>query len=98
MFSVGEKVVCFDSSMQPHTVEELKLDCPNWVKKDAKYTIRAIIDHDFVVGVLLEEISNPLKYFKVVDKVLEPAFASWRFRKLKEDEVTVEQLTEELCY
>jgi len=31
--SAGDRVVCIDDSMQPHTVEELKKDVPNWVKK-----------------------------------------------------------------
>lgn len=81
MFSIGDRVLCIDNSKQPHTVEELSKDVPNWVEKNKEYTVRAIHDHDFVAGVLLEEIENPAKYFRVVGKVLEPAFATWRFRK-----------------
>ena len=33
-FSIGDRVVCVDDVMQPHTVEELKKNVPNWVKKD----------------------------------------------------------------
>ncbi len=90
MFEVGQRVICVDDSMQPHTVEELKKDVPSWVKKDKKYTIRDIVDHDFVVGVRLEEVTNPPAFFKIINKVIEPAFASWRFRALQEDEVEVE--------
>jgi hypothetical protein len=93
MLSIGDKVVCIDSSMQPHTVAELLKDCPNWVVKDKQYTIRAIIDLDFVVGVYLEEVSNPPKWFKVVNKFMEPTFRIDRFRKIEEvtKEISVEQ-------
>lgn len=88
---VGVKVICVDSSMQPHTVEELKRDVPNWVVKGKKYTVRDIVDHDFVVGIRVEEITNTPIYFKVINKVIEPCFASWRFRELEEDEVEEEE-------
>jgi len=83
MFNVGDKVVCIDASMQLHTVEELRRDVPNWVKQGQQYTIRDIVDSDFVVGVRLEEITNPMKYFKLIDKYMEPAFGTFRFRKLE---------------
>jgi hypothetical protein len=93
MLSIGDKVVCIDSSMQPHTVAELLKDCPNWVVKDKQYTIRDIVDSDFVVGVRLEELVNPPRWFKLVNKYMEPAFATWRFRKIEEvtNKISVEQ-------
>lgn len=93
MLSIGDKVVCIDSSMQTHTVAELKKDCPHWVVKDKQYIIRDIVDSDFVVGVRLEEIVNPPKWFKLVNRYMEPAFATWRFRKIEEvtKEISVEQ-------
>jgi len=94
MFEIGERVICIDSSMQPHTIEELKKDCPNWIVKGEKYTIRGINDWDFVQGLLLEEVKNDYKYFKVVNKFAEPSFATWRFRKLEPAEI--EQEVEEL--
>jgi hypothetical protein len=88
MFEIGEVVVCIDASMQTHTIEELSKDVPNWVTQDKKYTVRGFNENDgIVLGVLLEEIVNPLRYFKLVNKFQEPAFAQWRFRKLKADEV-----------
>lgn len=92
---VGDKVVCVSAAMQPHTVEELTKDVPNWVKKDETYTIREILDHDFVVAVLLEEIVNPIKYFKVLDRTMEPAFAIVRFRKIETQEAVHEEELEE---
>ena len=90
MFTVGERVLCIDSFMQPHTREELSADCPNFVVKGQKYIIRGINDWDFVQGLLLEEIKNDYKYFKIVDKFAEPSFATWRFRKLEPAEINVE--------
>ena len=90
MFEIGQKVVCINSLKQPHTVEELNKDVPNWIVKGKKYTIRGIQDWDFVVGLLLEEVVNNPIYFKVVNKTAEPAFASWRFRKLEKNEVLEE--------
>jgi hypothetical protein len=86
---VGKRVICVDDSKQPHTVEELSNDVPNWIKKGQKYTVRAIVDLDFVVGLLLEEVSNPIKYFKVVGRSMEPTFRADRFRELEEDSVGV---------
>jgi hypothetical protein len=88
MFGIGDRVVCVDSSKQPHTAEELTTDVPNWVVKDKQYTIRAISHHDFgAIGVLLEEVVNQPKYFKLVGKVMEPMFAEWRFRRLEESKL-----------
>ena len=90
-FSVGDRVVCIDSSMQPEAVEELKRTVPNWVKKDEKYTIREIkTKRGIATGVLLEEIDNPVLYIKLIGGFQEPAFAEWRFRKLKSSEDLVE--------
>lgn len=80
---VGDKVICIDSTMQSHTVEELSRDVPNWVRKGQTYTVREIADFDFVVGLLLEEVVNAPKYFKAINKVIEPTFAIWRFRKIE---------------
>lgn len=92
MFSIGDNVICIDASKQPHTSDELAVDVPNWVQQDKRYTIRAVEHHDFgAVGVLLDEIANQPKYFRLVDKVKEPMFAQWRFRKLKENEIKQQQ-------
>ena len=96
MLEIGQTIVCINSSMQTHTKDEIEKDMPNWIKKGEKYTIRALHDFDFVLGILLEEVRNDLKYFKVVNKTLEPAFASWRFRALKESEKEVETEVEQL--
>lgn len=93
MLSIGDKVVCIDSSMISYTVAELTRDVPNWVKEGQQYIIRNFADHDFVVGVYLEEIHNPPKWFNLVGGFVEPAFKESRFRKLEETkrEISIKQ-------
>ena len=91
MFEIGERVVCIDATKQPHTVEELNKDVPNWVVEKEKYTIRGFTSNNGIVdGVWLEEIKNPIKFFKLIDRFQEPAFALWWFRKLEPGEVEQE--------
>ena len=89
MFDKGDRVVCVDASMLTHTVEELTRDVPNWVKQGQQYIIRGFADHDFVVGVYLEELHNPPRWFKLVNRFIEPAFRTDRFRKLEETEIEI---------
>lgn len=92
MFEIGERIVCIDSSMQPHTIEELSKDMPNWVVNGEKYTVRGFTSNNGIVdGIWLEEIKNDYKFFKLIDKFQEPAFATWRFRKLEPNEIEVEE-------
>jgi len=81
LLGVGDEVMCInDSRPDGWSIEHF----PQWVKKDSKYTIREILDNDdIVVGVLLEELKNPVIYVKLIDREQEGAFATWRFRKLR---------------
>jgi hypothetical protein len=64
------------------------------------YTIREILDNNGIVpGLLLDEVHNFPKFFKLINRFQEPAFALWRFRKLNyatssEAEVHEEELVE----
>ena len=79
----GDKVICVDASIDPQKAEEIKRDFEIWINKDKEYTIREILENKGIVpGVLLEEVHNFPKYFKLIDRIQEPAFAIWRFRKL----------------
>lgn len=79
----GDKVICIDARMDPEKAEEIKRDFDIWITKDKEYTIREILDNDGIVpGVLLDEIHNFPKFFKLLARFQEPAFAVWRFRKL----------------
>jgi hypothetical protein len=104
MFDIGDSVICVDDKMQPHTVEELTKCCPNWVVEGNRYTIRGFADNNGIVtGVWLEEIHNPIFYFKLINGFQESAFALWRFRKALPSEMMevseeVEIYKEELEY
>ena len=90
-FNIGDRVACVDASMRPEAVEELKRTVPNWVVQDKEYTIRGFQENDGIaLGLLLEEITNPLIYIPLLSRVQEPAFAEWRFRKLADNESMVE--------
>jgi len=59
MFKIGDKIKCINSSKQLHTIAELEIDCPSWIKEGEKYTIRGFNDNNGIVtGVLLED-NNP---------------------------------------
>jgi hypothetical protein len=79
----GDKVVCINDKIDPDKVEEVKQDFEIWITKDKEYTLREILDNNGIVtGVLLEEVHNFPKFFKLINRFQEPAFAIWRFRKL----------------
>ncbi|RYF51293.1 MAG: hypothetical protein EOO38_03590 [Cytophagaceae bacterium] len=79
----GDKVVCIDATIEPNKAEEIKKDFEIWITKDKEYTIREILDNNGIVpGLLLDEVHNLPKYFKLLGRYQEPAFATWRFRKL----------------
>lgn len=90
---IGDTVKCIDASIQPHMKFEIEKDFEIWLRQDSEYTIRGFQENDgIVVGVLLEEIYNFPKYFKLLSRSQEPAFATFRFRKqetaTKKEEVT----------
>lgn len=96
-FHIGDRVVCIDSHISPEAMEEIKRTVPNWVVQDKQYTIRGFHENDGIaLGVLLEEIVNPLCYIPLLGRVQEPAFAEWRFRKLAPNESMVEVVSEVL--
>ncbi|WP_342645671.1 hypothetical protein [Mucilaginibacter sp. CSA2-8R] len=79
----GDKVVCINDKIDPDKAEEIKQDFEIWITKDKEYTLREILDNNGIVtGVLLEEVHNFPKFFKLINRFQEPAFAIWRFRKL----------------
>lgn len=89
---VGSKVVCIDDSIQEHLLNELFRDFEYWVKKDEEYTIREIDDNDgIVVSVLLEEIKNPIRYFKSIGRFKESSFKIDRFREINKNVSVMEK-------
>lgn len=79
----GDKVVCINATIDPEKAEEIRNDFEIWITKDQEYTVREILENNGIVpGILLEEVHNFPKYFKLLNRYQEPAFATWRFRKL----------------
>ena len=92
----GDKVICVNASIDPEKAEEIRRDFEIWITKDKEYTIREILDNNGIVpGVLLDEVHNFPKYFKLIDRMQEPAFALWRFRKLNYASQSEEEMHEE---
>jgi hypothetical protein len=88
MLEVGDKVLCVDDSIKVEMLFPVINMYVNWVKKGRIYTIREILHNDdIVVGILLEEISNPIVFIKLIGRKQEPAFATWRFEKRQEAEL-----------
>ena len=91
----GDKVVCVNDKIDPEKGEEIRRDFEIWITKDKEYTIREILDNNGIVtGVLLEEVHNFPKFFKLINRFQEPAFAMWRFRKLQYASKPAEALSE----
>jgi hypothetical protein len=92
----GDKVICVNDHIDPDKLEEIKHDFEIWVTRDKEYTIRELLDNNGIVpGVLLEEIHNFPKFFKLINRYQEPAFATWRFRKLNYNTATESAFSEE---
>ena len=92
----GDKVICIDASIDAEKSGEIRRDFEIWVTKDKEYNIREILDNNGIVpGVLLDEIHNFPKFFKLINRMQEPAFAIWRFRKLNYATAVAEEVHEE---
>ena len=94
---IGDEVVCVDDAIPLDKIDAVKRIYQNWVKKDKKYIIRNILENDGIVsGILLENLYNEPIWIPLLNTFQEPAFAEWRFKKLKSAEILVEQEVEVL--
>ncbi|WP_428330116.1 hypothetical protein [Mucilaginibacter sp.] len=98
----GDKVICINDKIDADKSEEIRRDFEIWITRDKEYTIRDILDNNGIVtGLLLDEVHNFPKFFKLINRFQEPAFAQWRFRKLQyntavaEEESAVEELVKQ---
>lgn len=87
MFRVGQKVVCVNSTPEPNRLIPEGFVFP---RKNSTYTIRKIYEVENVVGVLLEEISNPTN----PRTGNEMGYSIDRFRSLVDDDVLQDLLSQ----
>jgi hypothetical protein len=91
----GDKVICINDKIDPEKSDEIRRDFEIWITRDKEYTIREILDNSGIVtGVLLDEVHNFPKFFKLINRFQEPAFAIWRFRKLQYQSQPAEAMSE----
>ena len=82
------RVICINDTIDPAALIEISNDFQQWVKMGKIYHIREHLDNDGIVdGYLLEEIRNRPVFLRLINRVQEPAFATWRFRELSDDEL-----------
>ncbi|MEB0262639.1 MULTISPECIES: hypothetical protein [unclassified Mucilaginibacter] len=92
---VGDKVICVNDKIDADKSTEIRRDFEIWITKDKEYTIREILDNNNIVtGVLLDEVHNFPKFFTLINRYQEPAFAIWRFRKLNYAAAPAEAVSE----
>jgi len=89
IYDVGDEVICIDDKKGINYNSGI---IPQWPVKDNKYIVRSFANNDGIVeGVRLAEIVNPEQYVPLLNDFQEPAFATWRFVKLR----TAYQIREE---
>lgn len=87
----NDKIICVNSKIDADKIEEISKDFENWIEKGVEYTVREVLSNDGIVtGILLNEVYNFPKFFKLLNRVQEPAFATWRFRKVNKSKISLE--------
>lgn len=73
---VGSKVICVDGSFDPSALRVLKSIPVN----GGEYTIKQITEQFNTIGILLEEVTNPLRL--TTGGMKEPLFRASRFAEI----------------
>lgn len=99
MFEINEKIICVDDTIKPELLFSIIRDFKIWIKKGIEYTIRDVLYNDNIVtGILLQEVHNPPIMIPLLNRMQEPAFATWRFRKKTYQELEEEKVEEKKEY
>lgn len=89
MFEIGDKVKCVDDSIKPELIISVMRDFQYWPIKDSEYYIRDIFyNDDIVAGIVLQGIYNKPINIPLLKRTQEPAYATWRFSKQQEAEMS----------
>ena len=88
---VGTLVECIDDRFNAEQLEKI----PNRPQKGNYYTIREIIELGHLVGIMLEEVRNPLTA-KFKGQNIEPNFNIERFREIEGLDDLYDALVEEI--
>lgn len=92
----GDIVICIDDTIKPEFLFDTLKFYPQWILEDNEYRIRHVFyNDDIVAGILLEEVTNPEIFIKLINKKQEPAFATWRFRLHETLEESMEESVSE---
>jgi hypothetical protein len=84
LLDIGDEVICKDSFIKPENKVSVNKNFPIWIKQGAKYIVRDVFrNDDIVVGIVLQDRKNPEIYIPLLKRMQEPAFAFWRFEKLR---------------
>lgn len=86
-FKIGDKILCINDSVDQDKFLEISRDFQRWVVKGQEYFVRDILfNNGIVTGLLLVDVYNIPIYIKLIDKIQEPAFGTFRFRKLRKND------------
>ena len=84
----GDIILCVNDTIDSDKAKEILAYFKVWVVKDETYKIREVLSNDGIVtGLLLEGVNNPITYITLIGRCQEPAFGTFRFRKLKNSEM-----------
>tara|TARA_R110000850_G_scaffold137264_1_gene258521 strand:+ start:158 stop:502 length:345 start_codon:yes stop_codon:yes gene_type:complete len=96
LLDIGDEVICKDAFIKPENSVAVSKNFTVWIKQDAKYIVRDVFrNDDIVVGIVLQDRRNPDIYIPLLKRMQEPAFAFWRFEKLRGALEVLEEKEEE---
>lgn len=88
-FEKGQRVVCIDDKIKVEHAGSAVQCFQQWITEGKIYTVREFLDNDGIApAVLLYGVKNAPVFQKLLGRNQEPAFASWRFAPVVDEEIT----------